>query len=167
MEQFSSLSLGEFDDEIVFVKKKLCNKCGFMVKVDGHDSRCVPQPRVPDSKFVSRAEDWDKRRHRAWIGDSVHRLDVQLIALYKKIQGPELEGFVQSYVSGEAQADYWRSILDKSDLAQPQSSGTHALSSAFECNYSGWFRSEYLVRKFGELGAKAVNKWKPPDLLGK
>jgi len=137
--------------DLVFAKgepdsggRVFCPNCECEVRPFGHESRCRPTRGGTDRSSST----WDARRRRAWIGDTIHKLDVQLGALMTGINDRDLGRFFQNHTSAESQADYWRSLPDTSDLCVPPGTNDHAISTAFEASYKGRFRSDYLRSLF-------------------
>jgi len=78
----------------------------------------------------------------AWIGDSVHTLDIKLIVLAARTTEKELSVRMQRYISGKSQSDY----LEKNypDMLPYNWLKEHTKSSIFEAMYKTTFRIMYL-----------------------
>lgn len=116
-------------------KKARCGHCGCMVNPFGHKERCGPVPAV-ESAYKS------EMRRLSWLGDAVHRLDVRKYLLFDGITDAELEQKSQEYVSREAQAAYFSTVSDPDLLSRGAS--VNLRSEAFEANYYGKFRKDYV-----------------------
>lgn len=92
---------------------------------------------------------WNKARMLAWFRDVQHRLDIMTVAVILNIEPVRLQQFVDKYAEAAAHAAYWKTLTDVSDLIAPTGSSDHNISTAFEANYVGSFRSIYLVASFG------------------
>lgn len=92
---------------------------------------------------------WNRGRLAAWFRDIQHRLDLMTVAVILNIDPRNLQPFVDQHAEAPAQAAYWNSLQDTSDLVQPTGTSDHNIATAFEINYFGAFRSCYLVATFG------------------
>jgi hypothetical protein len=117
-----------------------CDKCKFIVKEEGHEGRCQPKK---DSAEVA----IDKRK--SWLGDARHMLDVRLVLCSLDIPDAELTTECVKYIRGEAQAGYYRSLPEFPHELKEASD--KVVATAFEANYFGEFRKQYLTRTFGHL----------------
>jgi hypothetical protein len=113
--------------------KQLCTTCGFMVVMEGHESRC----RVSDS------EARNLQRRRAWLGDVRHTADVRMFLLCSKVQDSELQCIAQKFVSRVHQVEFYNIAVTPKEAAFGTS--LHSISTAFEASYHGHFRYEYLL----------------------
>lgn len=155
---WSELPLGPFvarvrvsSDRSFTVSKVFCGACKFFVALDGHELRCDPQGSV--SLHLETAS----MRRLAWVGDVLHHMDVRLTVLSRDVPVGELDTFAQRYVSAEAQSRYMHSMDMDSPLVvhKPLGTSVRQLSTAFEANYFGAFRSSYFQSTF---------QCSPPDL---
>lgn len=135
-------------------QKGFCDVCKFTVVLEGHVDRCR-QPRENGK--------WKQIEKDAWIGDTVHRLDVQLGLIMCGVSDGMLGGEMSELVSSMQQAKYWHSLNDTTNLAQPSGSSDHSVATAFECNYKGTFRTRYLRTVFPEHSETILEKWKIPE----
>jgi len=127
------------------VEKVLCDSCGFRVNPFGHANRCKKRE---TKRLVS---GWDNQRVKAWLNDTVLRYDVQIRLVASDIPPSRWNKVLDSLVSGEAQAAYWASVVDRSDLPVPSGTSAHSVSTAFECSYTGEFRQKFLEHVQREL----------------
>jgi len=134
----------------LLLKKLHCRACGFFVAPYGHSQRCSTQSSSAHELAVS-------MRKLAWLGDALHHADVRYIVIKSGVPVGELDTVAQRYVSAEAQAAYMSSwSLDRTSVVyEPLGQSVKQLSSAFEANYSGRFRSTYI---------NMVHGGPPPDL---
>lgn len=137
-------------NETIKLPKTWCDVCGCMVKWDGHSERCKPK----------REKGWSEKRVAAWVGDTIHRLDIKLIALNMGLESDALEIFMQQYIVNAAMAVYMRDFH-----AADVMSSDHTLGTEFESRYVDSFRVEYLERLFPEYSSKILEAWCPPASL--
>lgn len=129
-----------------------CDKCSFVIKTEGHELRCRVQ-----IKRVARGG-WSKQRKKAWLNDTVLRIDVQIGAVLTGVSDHDLETFVAERVSGEGQVQYWNSVEDRSDLCVPSGTSISSISTAFECSYRGKFREKFLQHLFPENWREIIER---------
>jgi hypothetical protein len=138
--------------------KVLCAKCGFLVRPEGHESRCAPGGQgsgIP--KFVP----------AAWVGDAVHTLDVRRVLVSRVMDPAARHNAYISYVKGEEMARYYLDLVDKPEeviKTQGKLPSTHNLATMFEAHYRGAFRENYLIATFGLTGAE-VNAMSSVEVL--
>jgi hypothetical protein len=120
------------------VGKDFCFRCSFYVKMDGHVERC----RIKDLKdvtLISSSGEWSIIKLKAWIGDTMHRLDVQVISILLKIPDKDKDQFTQDKCNGKAQAS-WLSTYSNWTGTQ---TGHKSMSTQFESLYKE-LRSDYI-----------------------
>lgn len=125
--------------------KVLCSVCGFFVNPNNHEQRCNPDgvSRKPTS------DKWSEAKLSAWLGDVMHRQDMQLLAIILEIPDKERETFVQSHCSGHAQQQWWNSFSN-------QTVSEKTASKRFESQYPE-LRSRYLKSLGENLTASEID----------
>jgi len=115
-----------------------CHQCLLVVNTEGHAERC---------QKVTVTQDDELRKvvfRRAQLGDGYHKQDVLMAVMALKVPDKSRTHKVSLYVSGEAQADYMRSLGHVGE--------TKVLSTWFECMYPE-LRMTYLRYQFpGVMG---------------
>jgi len=119
-----------------------------MVVTEGHELRCRPKS----------VKGWSDSRRAAWIGDTVHRVDVQLAVRLLGVAPEKWESEAQAFTSNVAQASYVRvmepGLVGRSD---------HTAGTEFEARYFGAFREAYLRAVFPQVADQLLVAWQPPD----
>jgi len=83
-------------------------------------------------------------KESAWIGDTIHRLDVQLAILTSHIEESQRTIIMNDLISKRAQKEYLTKF--EPDMIAFSDMSAHAASSVFESNYYGEFRVNYQKR---------------------
>lgn len=126
--------------------KELCLRCNFYVKLEGHESRCNPIPTGVEEK----KDTWALPKTQAWLGDTLHRFDIQVISLMLNIPDKEREAFVQKYCSGASQSIWYIQHVDKDqDISKSK-----MISTIFESKYAE-MREKYIEIEFGGKGVSS------------
>jgi len=120
------------------VGKEFCYRCNYYVKMEGHIGRCKIKD-LRDVNLLSSSGEWSVDKLKAWVGDTTHRLDVQIISILLKIPDKDKEQYVQDRCNGRAQANWLSNYSNWSGLQ----TGYKSLSTQFESLYKT-FRSDYV-----------------------
>jgi hypothetical protein len=131
--------------------KDFCFRCNFYVVMRGHEERC----RIPNLKDVNMVESsgaWSATKAKAWLGDAVHRLDVQVVAMLINLNDKEKGQFVNDQCSGEFQANW----LKYHENCHNDGRSDKTLSTHFEANYKH-LREEYLHHLLEGYGKSQID----------
>jgi len=125
------------------VEKQWCSACLCVVNPVGHVERC--RPVNSGSGFgVMKTSGWSDLRLLAWVGDTLLKVDVQVGLLLCHVPGERLDQCMQSLISNANLARYWSGLGSYDGLDMPSGTSEHSLATAFEANYFGEFRSQFL-----------------------
>lgn len=147
---------GESEPVVVKKPKAFCTRCQCVVVCEGHEQRCV-NPRVVSDSTSS-------IRRMGWVGDVVHQLDVRRYLIAVGIPDDELQWKAQQYVERSAQAEYFSKV--PSPPVPALGGSVKQLSAAFEANYCGEFRLQYLRVTFGSQVNYFMPSYMSPHMGG-
>lgn len=123
---------GLVDNARVLQRKEFCDRCGFVVVIDGHAARCRPRPVVTEAQSEA-----------AWLGDAVQVCDVRTAMLLAGVPLSVAGQRIAAYVSGEAQAQWVVEHLPRCAHLYGTTVGTR--SGWFEAHYDTKLRNAYLA----------------------
>jgi len=131
--------------------KQWCDRCGFLVRFEGHASRCRP------IGFSDRS--WSDTRVLAWYGDAIQSLDVKLALLFSNVPCAVWGEQSVLHTSNASMAVYVRGLglLGRSE---------HTSGTAFEAHYFSEFRRRWLFATFPGVAQRVLDAWSPPVLDG-
>jgi len=81
-------------------------------------------------------------RIRSWIGDTLHKMDIQMLLLLAGVPDKELQPRLGNLIDSKEQGKYLKSTIIYSLL--PKDLSDHSLGDVFELMYAGRFRANYL-----------------------
>jgi cobalamin-dependent methionine synthase I len=107
---------------------------------------------------------WKFRRVLAWVRDVALEGDIRIALVMSNVQMPEADQIKQRIVENANLARYWSSI-DKRGLIPASGTNDKAFGTAFEANYQGEFRKNFLTHTFGAEVAERM-MYIVPDYFG-
>lgn len=134
--------------------KGLCVKCNCVVRLEGHEARCVAPRRES-------LEDSDLFRKMAWLGDGLHSLDVKRYLVAIGVETSQLEVRAQYFRSKTMRARYFRDNPGDWHGYDPDQVSDVVVANLFGASYVGQYRKDYL-RAMLDLGQQSV--WFPGRL---
>jgi hypothetical protein len=142
--------------------RDLCKICECYINPEDHLTRCSGTINfsVHGGKVNKK---WSELKSLAWIGDTLHSLDIKLAANAIKILDKEKGAWHDLRTNAEAQAGYL--TIHKTDDDDLIKLSTRQKSTVFEAMYYGEFRKEYLISLFGGVIAEAILRLSQKALL--
>lgn len=121
-------------------------------EAQAESSVVVVRPEESETTLTpSSGSSWTELKTRAWVGDSLHRLDVIQACFHYNVPDTEKENWLQRFTTAQAQANYWWNLDSEVRDAlpyQPSGYSDHGVATAFEANYRTYFRVYYLKEMF-------------------
>lgn len=105
---------------------------------------------------------WKQADFDAWLGMSIHMLDVKQALIMSSVKTSKLHQMLREFTDPEEKARYWEQLKDTSEFVNPVSNTTEQLAAAFNCNYKDDFRLKYLETVFPGKSSHLTQRWVPP-----